>query len=101
VPPYCILELEGSSKEYRKNWARLIQNIYEVDPLTCPKACPEPVEGCQGKMKIISLIEDREVIDIRLVRRRSNPWHRDTRKEGTKYDYSAKRKTHYFSGPYG
>jgi hypothetical protein len=32
----CILEPEGSSKEYRKNWARLIQKIYEVDPLTCP-----------------------------------------------------------------
>ena len=32
-----ILELEGSSKEYRKNWARLIQKIYEVDPLTCPR----------------------------------------------------------------
>ena len=36
----CILEPEGSSKEYRKNWARLIQKIYEVDRLTCPK--------CQG-----------------------------------------------------
>jgi len=35
-----ILEPDGSSKEYRKNWARLIQKIYEVDPLTCPK-CQE------------------------------------------------------------
>ena len=34
-----ILELEGSSKEYKRNWARLIQKIYEVDPLTCPKCC--------------------------------------------------------------
>jgi len=50
----CILEPEGSSKEYRKNWSRLIQKIYEVDPLTCPK--------CQGRMKIISFIEDEEVI---------------------------------------
>jgi hypothetical protein len=33
----CILESEGSTKEYKKNWARLIQKIYEVDPLTCPK----------------------------------------------------------------
>jgi hypothetical protein len=32
-----ILHPEESSKEYRKNWARLIQKIYEVDPLTCPK----------------------------------------------------------------
>jgi len=49
----CILEAEGSTKEYRKNWARLIQKIYEADPLTCPK--------CQGKMRIIAFIEDEEV----------------------------------------
>jgi hypothetical protein len=50
----CVLEADKSSKKYRKNWARLIQKIYEVDPLTCPK--------CQGRMRIISFIEDREVI---------------------------------------
>ena len=27
--------LMNSNKEYRKNWARLIQKIYEVDPLKC------------------------------------------------------------------
>jgi hypothetical protein len=43
-----------SSKEYPKNWGRLIQKIYEVAPLPCPK--------CQGRMKIISFIEDEEVI---------------------------------------
>jgi len=31
-----------------------IQKIYEVDPLTCPQ--------CRGIMRIISFIEDREVI---------------------------------------
>ena len=46
----CILESDESSKEYRRNWARLIQKIYEVDPLTCPK--------CSGKMKVISMTED-------------------------------------------
>jgi len=51
----CIIEQEENSKEYRKNWARLIQKIYEVDPLTCPK--------CQGQMRIISFIEDQEVIE--------------------------------------
>ena len=31
-------EPEELSKEHRKSWARLIQNIYEpVDPLICPK----------------------------------------------------------------
>jgi hypothetical protein len=45
---------DGSSKEYRKNWARLIQKIYEVNPLTCPK--------CQDRMRILAFIEDEEVI---------------------------------------
>jgi D-serine dehydratase len=41
--PY-ILESELSPKEFRKKWARLIQKIYEVDPLKCPK--------CQGSMRV-------------------------------------------------
>ena len=45
---------DGSSKEYRRKWSRLIQKIYEVNPLTCPK--------CFKKMKIISFIEDEQVI---------------------------------------
>jgi hypothetical protein len=49
-----ILEPDGTSKEYRKDWARLIQKIYGVDPLTCPK--------CHGRMRIISFIEEEEVI---------------------------------------
>jgi hypothetical protein len=43
-----------SSKERRENWSRLIQKIYEADPLICPK--------CSGEMKVISVIEDEEVI---------------------------------------
>jgi len=50
----CILESDELSRERRKNWARLIQKIYEVDPLSCPK--------CSGKMKVISVIEDEDVI---------------------------------------
>ena len=38
----------------RKSWAHLIQKIYEVDPLTCPK--------CQGRMRVIAFIEDDNVI---------------------------------------
>ncbi|MFC1532528.1 hypothetical protein ACFL7M_04055 [Thermodesulfobacteriota bacterium] len=49
-----ILESDETSKEYRKNWARLIQKIYELDPLTCPK--------CQGRLRIIAFIEDPEII---------------------------------------
>jgi len=50
----CILEPEGHLKTLRKSWARLIQKIYQVDPLVCPK--------CKGIMRIISFIEDRQVI---------------------------------------
>ena len=49
-----VLESDNSSKKRRKNWARLIQKIYEVDPLTCPK--------CSGAMKVISVIEDEEIV---------------------------------------
>ena len=31
-----ILEPDGSTKEHKRNWARLIQKIYEIDPLCCP-----------------------------------------------------------------
>jgi hypothetical protein len=41
-------------KEGVKNWAKLIRKIYEVDPLTC--------SNCSGTMKVISVIEDQEVI---------------------------------------
>jgi len=50
----CILEPQGDEKIFRRNWARLIQKIYEVDPLICPK--------CKGAMRIISSIEDPSVI---------------------------------------
>ncbi len=49
-----ILEPDEDSRVYRKNWARLIRKIYEVDPLTCPQ--------CQGQMRIVSSIRDPEVI---------------------------------------
>jgi hypothetical protein len=50
----CILEPDEESKAYRKNWARLIQKIYEADALVCPE--------CQGRMRILAFIEDPEVI---------------------------------------
>ena len=49
-----LIEDGGVSPEKRKAWARLIQKIYEVDPLTCPRS--------QGSMKIIAFIEQEEVI---------------------------------------
>ncbi len=50
----CILEPELTDKALRQNWARLIQKIYEVDPLICAK--------CSGKMKVIAVIEDAQII---------------------------------------
>ena len=50
----CILEPELTDKAIRKNWARMIQRIYEVDPLVCPK--------CHGPMRVIAFIEDPDVI---------------------------------------
>jgi hypothetical protein len=38
----------------RANWVRLIQKVYEADPLTCPK--------CNGTMRILAFIEDAPVI---------------------------------------
>ena len=52
----AIIPNELSSKESRQNWARLIQKVYEFDPLICPK--------CQGSMRIISFIEEIEIIEI-------------------------------------
>ena len=49
-----ILERDEDSQAYRKNWAKLIQKIYEVDPLTC--------STCQGQMRVISVIENQGVI---------------------------------------
>ena len=41
-------------KKCRMTWAALIKAVYEVDPLKCPK--------CGGTMKIVSFIEENEVI---------------------------------------
>jgi hypothetical protein len=44
---------ELTSKAFRKNWARLIQKIYEFDPLLCPR--------CNGSMYVIACIDDDQV----------------------------------------
>ena len=38
----------------RSTWARLIHQVYEVDPLECPR--------CKGLMRVIALIDDKAVI---------------------------------------
>ena len=50
----ALIDSDISRKAFRKNWACLIQKIYNVDPLLYPK--------CLGSMKIISFIDDSEII---------------------------------------
>ncbi|MFC1816317.1 IS91 family transposase, partial [Thermodesulfobacteriota bacterium] len=50
----ALIESEVSPKEFHGNWARLLQKIYNIDPL-CPK--------CHATMRIISFIEDEGVIE--------------------------------------
>ncbi|MCP4707635.1 MAG: hypothetical protein GY869_03335 [Planctomycetes bacterium] len=38
----ALIDSDLSAKEFRRNWARLIQKIYETDPLICAK-CPPPM----------------------------------------------------------
>ena len=52
-PEYHIIE-DDSYGGLNRSWARLIQKIYEVDPLTCPR--------CGKIMKIIAFIEDYKVV---------------------------------------
>jgi len=60
---FCCQDL--SRKAFRKNWARLIQKVYNVDPLLCPK--------CSGSMKIISFIDDSEI--IKKILQHLDLWH--------------------------
>jgi hypothetical protein len=41
-----------TAREARKGWAALIKQVYEADPLCCPK--------CGSEMKIIAFIERRQ-----------------------------------------
>jgi len=60
-----ILAPEQSNRASRRSWARLIQKIYEVDPLVCPK--------CSGNMKVIAFIEKPDV--IKKILKHLGLWH--------------------------
>jgi hypothetical protein len=49
-----VLEPVISSEQFRKNWARLIQKVFEVDPLVCTH--------CQDRLRVVSFIEEPGVI---------------------------------------
>jgi len=52
-PEFHIIEDECPGR-LNRSWARLIQKIYEVDPLVCSK--------CGGEMRIIAFIEDYKIV---------------------------------------
>jgi len=63
-------EVNGpGAQEARRRWAALIQQVYEVDRLLCPK--------CGGTMKIISFIERRQREVIERILRRCGLWEED------------------------
>ncbi len=50
----ALIDSDISRKAFRKNWARLIQKVYNVDPLLCPK--------CLEFMKVIAFIEEEQLV---------------------------------------
>jgi hypothetical protein len=71
VPAPGMQESEASFiQKLRLTWAALIKCVYEVDPLTAklrrsqlPDTCGELAEPCGGTMKIVSFIDQSEVIE--------------------------------------
>ena len=51
----ALIESDISTRGFRRSWARLIQKVYQADPLVCPK--------CRGEMRIISFIEDSGIVE--------------------------------------
>ncbi|MBW2614547.1 MAG: transposase, partial [Deltaproteobacteria bacterium] len=56
VDPSCPPVIEDAvSFAPSRGWAEMIKKVYEIDPLICPK--------CGGTMRIVSFIEDYNIID--------------------------------------
>ena len=53
-PIPTVLEPVISSEAFRRNWARMIQKVYEVSPLVCPR--------CKKEMRVVAVIDNIEVI---------------------------------------
>ncbi len=58
-PPVSQAEIVGATEdpaplEVRRAWASLVNKVYQVNPLVCPK--------CGGEMRVISYIEEEDVM---------------------------------------
>ena len=62
VAPPC----PPSAREARKRWAALIKQVYEINPLACPK--------CSSEMKIIAFIERRQTEVVEKILRHCGLW---------------------------
>ena len=58
--------LSHGAREARKGWAALIKQVYETNPLCCPK--------CGSEMKIIAFIERRQTEVIEKILRHCGLW---------------------------
>jgi hypothetical protein len=54
--------------ESRRRWAQLIQRVFEVDPLSCPR--------CGGAMRVLGFIESYQAEIIERILRHLGLWHR-------------------------
>ena len=48
------IDAPALSKELKKRWSYFIRKVYETDPLICP--------NCQGEMRLISFLDQPDVI---------------------------------------
>ena len=62
--------LAPGGKQGRKRWAALIKQVYEVDPLSCPK--------CGAEMKIVAFIEGRQTAVVEKILRHCGLWNEES-----------------------
>ena len=59
-----------TAREARKGWAALLKQVYEADPLCCPK--------CGAEMKIIAFIERHQTEVIEKILRHCGLWEQSS-----------------------
>jgi len=78
----CVIESQGDEKTFRRNWARLIQKIYETDPtslniwpfgLSGPGRHPKHMARQISNTPLLIFKSNREHLALWLVRSRPPP----------------------------